>query len=637
MAEGELQVSFKPIGNNGKGIATALLGNVPIHTAKMDITLPAERIEFHRAVCAGRHDIDRDVLTTTLEGLAGSCVEGDSEESGDKQSQSQALVQLADGAELCHDSENTAYATLLIGDHHETHPVAGKSFRLWLQGSFYKAFGKPANAQAMQDALGVLAGKAIFEGPELPVAVRVAQHDGAIWLDLCDDQWRAVQITSVGWVVVENPPVRFIRKRGMQALPVPVTGGRIEDLRPLLNAEDDAVWVLIVAWLTAAIRPVGPYPVLAVNGEQGSAKSTLCRMLRRLIDPNEADLRSAPRDDRDMMIAATNAWVVAFDNLSHISPALSDAACRLATGGGFATRELYSNDEEKLFNAARPIMFNGIEELATRPDLLERSAVVNLASIPDRQRRTEAQLWSAYERARPGVLGALLTAVATAMRNLSSVRLDTRPRMADFAEWIVAAEPALPWQAGTFISTYAGNRDAANELAVESSAVGPVVLAFIGDRNIWQGSAKDLLATLEADGYADQRTRQRQDWPKTPKALSNALRRIAPTLRRLGVETTFETQGRGNDRRRIVQLEKVGTGPSPCAPSSPDATERGSEPTSGDDAGTVGDGGGRSDLLDRPQDNPLFDAVGTVGDGGDGGDGANPAFSIPAEREAGEL
>src|SRR5262249_8862661 len=160
-----------------------------------------------------------------------------------------------------------------------------------------------------------------------------------------------------------------------------------------VNLRDGDCWRLLVAWLVAAFRPGRPFPILTVNGEQGSAKSTLCRMVRALIDPNRSALRRPPRSDRDLMIAAANGWIVAFDNLSDMPDSLSDALCALATGAGYSTRELYTDDDEKLFNATRPVIVNGIEDLATRPDLLDRSLPLTLQAISDNQRREEEELW----------------------------------------------------------------------------------------------------------------------------------------------------------------------------------------------------------------------------------------------------
>src|SRR6476646_10954949 len=146
----------------------------------------------------------------------------------------------------------------------------------------------------------------------------------------------------------------------MLALPEPRPGGSIEALRPMLNLADRNDFVLVVAWLLASLRPVGPYPLLAVSGEQGSAKTVLSKLLRALIDPNIASVRALAREQRELSIAANNSHLLAFDNLSVLPAWLSDALCRLASGGSFALRRLFTDDEEVLFQAERPILLNGI-------------------------------------------------------------------------------------------------------------------------------------------------------------------------------------------------------------------------------------------------------------------------------------
>src|SRR5690606_22857722 len=184
----------------------------------------------------------------------------------------------------------------------------------------------------------------------------------------------------VDWRLATRRPV-FRRVRGMRPLPEPRSGGSIEDLRPFVNVPDENAWRLLVAWLLAALRPTGPYPVLVLQGEQGSAKSTTARVLRALVDPSKAPIRTMPRDERDLMVAASNSWVIVLDNLSGIPNWLSDAICRLSTGGGFATRALYTDDEEAIFEATRPVILNGIDDVVSRSDLLDRSLVLTLPTI----------------------------------------------------------------------------------------------------------------------------------------------------------------------------------------------------------------------------------------------------------------
>jgi hypothetical protein len=189
----------------------------------------------------------------------------------------------------------------------------------------------------------------------------------------------------------------------MLPLPVPERDGSIETLRSFLNLPSRNDFVLIVAWLLAALRAGGP--LLAISGEQGSAKTVLSKLLKALIDPNAAPVRALSREERELMIAANNSHVLAFDNLSGLPVWLSDAFCRLATGGSFAVRQLYTDDEEMLFEAARPILLNGIEEVISRPDLGERAIFLTLGSIGEVQRRAEAELWREFESARPASWG----------------------------------------------------------------------------------------------------------------------------------------------------------------------------------------------------------------------------------------
>jgi hypothetical protein len=134
------------------------------------------------------------------------------------------------------------------------------------------------------------------------------------------------------------------------------------------------------------------------------AQSAYSVRRRALIDPNSVPSRALPRSEHDVFIAARNSHVLAYDNASGLPDWLSDAFCRLATGGGFSTRELYTDQDEVLFGSKRPIILNGIDDIATRPDLADRSIVQSLVAISDERRKLETD----FERKRPRILGALL-------------------------------------------------------------------------------------------------------------------------------------------------------------------------------------------------------------------------------------
>jgi hypothetical protein len=396
------------------------------------------------------------------------------------QAQQLAKIATAEGG-LFHTADKTGYADLIIKGHRETWRIRSNDFRNWLTREFYKRDGKVPNAAAMEGALRLIEAQAHFDGEERQVFTRIGSHDDKLYLDLADPGWNAIEIDADGWRLVNEPRVRFRRAGGMLTLPIPERGGDIEALRPFLNVKSDDDFVLAVAWVLAALRDCGPYPVLALTGVHGAAKSSFGRMLRGLVDPNSTDLAGLPRNDEDLYIACNNSHIQAFDNVSGLPNWLSDTLCRLATGGGFRVRQLYTNLEEVIFAACRPIPLNGIEDFITRPDLADRSIFLALAEITEKKRKEEAKLFAEFERARPKILGALLTAVSRGIRELPTVKLERLPRMADLAKWVVACEPAI-WPSGTFMRAYDANRAEAVETVIEADPVATALLAFMATK-----------------------------------------------------------------------------------------------------------------------------------------------------------
>ena len=475
-----------------------------------------------------------------------------------KPTQADMLIDLAAPADLFHAPDGTAYADIVADGHRETWRVRSRGFRLWLAGEFFRQTRGAPSSEALQSALNVVEAQALYDGPERPVYLRVGSIDDRLYLDLGDEAWRAVEITITGWQVIHDPPVRFRRPAGMQPLPTPVPGRTIDVLRPYLNVRSDTDFILAVAWALAVLRNRGPYPVIVLSGEHGTAKSMFTRILRTLFDPNKAPLRALPREDRDLFIAANNGHVLAFDNVSGLPWWISDTLCRLATGGGFAVRQLYTDQDEVLFDAVRPIILNGIEDIVTRPDLADRAVFLTLEAIPGERCRTEDELLGAFEADRPHILGALLDGVIQGLKMLPHTTLARLPRMADFAVWASACETAF-WPAGTFMSAYSGNRDEAVDNAIEADPVAAAVRTMMAERMEWKGTATDLLGVLaEAAG---ERVANSKTWPANPRALSGRLRRVAPFLRKVGIEFNYTKEGRARTRVIYIAAEGSFTGP----------------------------------------------------------------------------
>jgi hypothetical protein len=472
------------------------------------------------------------------------------------------LVRLAEHMDLFHDVMGDAYATVMVDGHGETMRVDSRAFRRRLSFEFYVTEGKAPSAQATAAALPTIEAKALFDGNQREVHVRVAEHDGAIYVDLCSPEWDAVRITRTGWTIVHDPLVRFVRRREMLPLPPPEQGGPIDLLRRFVNVEK-ADWPLLTGYLLGCLHEAGPFPILALVGEQGTGKSTLSRLLKTVVDPSAIPVRCAPKDERDLLIAAQGARVLALDNLSHLDEQLSDALCRLATGTGLGTRTLYTDRDETIFRAAKPVIINSITDVITRSDLLDRSIVVSVPPLEPKNRRPEAEYWADFTKVHSWILGCFCDAASMALCETKGSDCIPDVRMLDVALFVAKGETALGLRDGSFLRAYESNRKSANDSIIELSPVAQAVMSLLAESGYWQGSFVELL-TLLTSSVSKEIARSRE-WPKTARGLSGAIRRLVPNLRRLMIKVAFVGR-EPHSGRSLVSIGEIGVESSPPSP-----------------------------------------------------------------------
>jgi hypothetical protein len=474
------------------------------------------------------------------------------ESTGHDSSQTDKLIRLLRQVEPFHTPNGRLYATVPVNGHREVWGLAPRSPAMvrWLSRQYRRETGEAPSPGPLNRALLDLEARAQFDAPCRDVFVRVAGFENRIYLDLANDAWQVVEIDAGGWRLVTDPPVAFLRSQGQRPLPLPTAGGSLDVFRSLLPDISHADWMLLASCLVSALNPWGPYPVLIITGEQGSAKTTTVRLLRSVIDLSSTPTRDIPKDARDLAVAAHNSWFLAFDNLSHVSSWLSDALCRLATGGGFATRALYTDLDEVTFYAKRPTIITAINEVATRGDLLDRTVAVTLPAIPRSARRTEAEIDAAFDAMHPALLGALLDVVSGALAYTDVEIPGDLPRMADFMTWIHRACPKLGWDFNAFQAAYGGNRSQSVDTELDASPLtAPLMELAAAHHGEWRGTATTLLTILTT--VADAASKGRR-WPTDATRLSGDLRRLAPALRTRGIEVSFERENSGARTRLVV-------------------------------------------------------------------------------------
>jgi len=391
----------------------------------------------------------------------------------------EVLLRLAASARFFRSADGRLYAQVPVARRREIHGLKSAAFREWLSRGYFRDCLELPSDRAIRRVLDSLEAIAWFEDGTPSIFIRVG-HDGRgngspSYLDLGDPTGQAIEIGPDGWSLVERPPVRFQRPEGLLPLPMPCRDASIDLLRPYVNLTEPD-FRLLIAWLAAALRPVGPYPILVLYGEPESAKSTLAKILRLLIDPQAFPFLAEPKNSRDMMVAAANGWLLAYDNISVIPGWLSDSLCRLVFGAGFGTRALFSNDEGRVIHAQRPVILNGVEDFARRGDLVDRTVFLHLPPIAPTSRRAEHEFWSSFQADYPRILGGVLDAVVGGLRELPSARPPEWPRRIDYTRWGEAVGMALGWAPETFLSTYEAQRQPWTVTTLEDSAVGNALL-----------------------------------------------------------------------------------------------------------------------------------------------------------------
>ncbi|WP_280569759.1 toprim domain-containing protein [Chromohalobacter sp. 296-RDG] len=484
-------------------------------------------------------DAVKEQLLATREQASTDQEDKDGEDEDKRQSQTDLIVAFVQAwNDLFHDDNDVAYAWSRATG--EVWSIGSRSFRHWLTAEFYAQHEKAVRDQALREARMTLEGIAMKDYRQ--VHIRSAGGDGHYWLDLgIPGSSRCVHLRSGAWTIEEQCELMFCRSESAQPLPEPVRHGSIEPLWCVANVPESAR-LLVVAWLVECLRPDTPYPIIELLGEQGSGKSGTQSALRRLIDPNAADLRGTPKSAEDLFVSGGVNHVISIENASHLPAQLQDALCVVATGGGFARRKLYTDGDESVIQLKRPIILNGIAAAVTQQDLVSRTITVELPVIQDAQAKDRMD--ADFEANRPTIIGGLLDIAAQALKLLPDMALPShrRPRLVEFAYLGMAVAKAMDHDPEEFMKQFDAARQDGLERTLEAS---PVATAIRDWAEIHPDETRDEPAKRWLAILADYKPTGADAWPRSGKGLGDAMRRSAPALRQLGIECKSLGKGGG--------------------------------------------------------------------------------------------
>lgn len=462
-------------------------------------------------------------------------------------------------ATLFMDTDKEAYARIRVGTHWETWVLESSGFKEWLAAELYREAHILPKSDPIKDAILALSGIAKYgtthqEIEQKSVFLRAGlTPQGAYALDLCNDHWQAVIIEAGSWHIDNQQTVAFRRTKTMQALPAPLASGTgcVDDLFELINCPKESQNMLL-AWMLECWRTDTAYPVAEIgNTEQGSGKSRAQSTLKRFIDPNAVNLRAKPKAVEDIYVAACNSLLISYENLSHLTEEMQDAFCVLATGGGFAKRQLFKDSEESTLSAKRPVIMNGIGTLATRQDLVDRLINLELNPLKPEARKTDSELDAVLAEKEASIFTGLLDLFAQALALLPSIQIEQKARMADFCLLgaAVYAARGVENPANAFMQDYDQMRKDAIYRTLDSSPVASAVMAYLdkhplGAEFTTAKNALDVLVQHHTDGEA---------WPRSAKGFTEAIKRLSPAFRQIGIKVEVGKQRNKNGYPVIIK------------------------------------------------------------------------------------
>lgn len=428
-------------------------------------------------------------------------------------------------------------------------PLTPRCYK-WLRMLMVEHEEKSATGESLLQAAGTLAAKAETSGEVRELYVRSAWHDGALYVELSPGQ--VLRVDTSDWRLDDKQTVLFRRFANLKPLPMPVQGGNLNTLLELLPLRSNRDKRILQTCLVCGLLPHISRPILLATGATGSGKTTLHRIVKRLLDPTTPE--TIRLDPRDALQKASHCAVVLCDNLSHLADWQSDMICRWVTGEGDSKRVLFTDDDDFIVEIKRLVLLNGINPPADRADFQDRCLPIDLERISDGNRKPEEEIWAAFEREHAGWLGCLFDLLSAAMKLKGLLRLATLPRLADWGKWTAAVYEAAGWEEGDkkgaelFISDWAEIVERQQTAVLDGSTLAQVILAFMEGRNKWAGTPSDLLAALqEAAATLKVEPKRDRKFPQSPDWVWRRIREVLPLLVAKGIEAARPVRGKARD------------------------------------------------------------------------------------------
>ena len=441
----------------------------------------------------------------------------------------------------------------------------------------FEAIGSAPSKESVGTVIELLTARARRDGEKIELFNRMGEHEGKFYYDLNDG--KAVEIRDDGWKIVDEPTMFLKFKHQLPQLHPDSDESDIGRIFEFVRIKEEQQLLFLVILITSFVPRIS-HPAVHITGTQGSGKSFGASLIKKLIDPSSVLLSLMPRrpDDLDLLLVRHKNLII--DNLSSLSFDTCDRLCAVISGGAMERRTLHTDLETTILKGNPVIFYTSIGSIHSRPDLTERTVVIELQRIPDKERMDEPELLKRFNCAVPAILSGIFDTLAYAMRRIPFCSVEKLPRMAEFAKWGVVIAECLGYDGNQFLADYAGNTSIqATELIERDTFFAAIVEAMNQpDREPLSGSFSEIILSLSeiacpgeaANGYS---SLQKDKTFPTARGIRKHLERIRIPLENFGISFVFDNQ-RTAQAKAFVTFSKM----EDPVPEIPDLSEYQDEP-----------------------------------------------------------
>ncbi len=434
------------------------------------------------------------------------------------------------------DDMGDAYARIPIHASYQLYKVQSPEFRNKILYLYFKAREDTPISETLVQMCNILEQKALESNNLKPIYRRIGRNANAIYYDLANHNHKVVKVEAEGYKIITKSKLNFLQVSNTRPQVIPKSGsGSVKYVLKHFRFKEKSDKLLFLVYLISCLIPDIPHPILIFAGDKGAAKSTSMRMLRKIIDPANADLMAIPKSIENLVINLGNNYISCFDNLSHLSDELSNLFCMASTGGTITKRKLYSDSQEIQVNIKRIVTMNGINVVAAKPDLLDRSLLLTLNRIPSDSRKAESTIWREFDDDLPYILDWCFRTLSKAMELFPSTSLPNLPRMADFAAWGFAITEAIGWKGQLFLDAYTDNQKLLSEDVLNFHIVASLCLLFMKKRPNWEGTWTEMYHEFKEVAKSNNIDLQLKDWPRGINHFSRSLSEVKSDLEHVGI------------------------------------------------------------------------------------------------------